>query len=463
MSSASFYNLLDQLNAHESNRNETKKNNVRQEIEELFRDWIQQRNSASGGGGGFEKGQVLAFGSSRLGTSNSRSDLDACCVAPNHITRYDFFSGFCSRLKMHRKVGGIRSVPRAFVPVIKFNFAGVEVDLTFVRLMKGQTVEKLLKNPDACVKILDKFCQRSVNGRITADKILDSVPNLHAFRTAVRAVKLWAKRRAIYGSMIGFLGGISWTILVAFVCRKSHDNANSVDITKNFFSIFRHWNWPNPVSIGDSANPADHRRRLEGLMPILVPLSVQEDSAHSVFKSSSAEIRREIQRGFEFSQHSKWEKLFEEKKKEHFVSDYPSFADVEISVPKRKHKLEWEGFVTSKLRRLCVHLEQIRAVNYVRIWPEAFTGDELKSSWRIGVNFTRNGGRNDSLTLNNVQRKVHAFQSSVLHEDNLNIGGKVQARFVVNESGDIQRNRKRTSDGGNNYHGSQKRRKFTNK
>ena len=45
------------------------------------------------------------------------------------------------------------------------------------------------------------------------------MPDVTRFRILLRLVKAWAKSQGLYGNMVGFLGGVSWAILVAKVCQ----------------------------------------------------------------------------------------------------------------------------------------------------------------------------------------------------------------------------------------------------
>ena len=81
--------------------------------------------------------------------------------------------------------------------------------------------------------------QWKLGSRVT-DEILRLVPDVNTFRMALRAVKLWAKRRAIYSNVLGFLGGVAWAMLVARVCQL-YPNATSGKVLTSFFRIMQKW------------------------------------------------------------------------------------------------------------------------------------------------------------------------------------------------------------------------------
>lgn len=171
-------------------------------------------------------------------------------MAPKNVTHEDFFKYFPDLLLKMAPEGSITNlsaVQDAFVPIIKFEYSGISIDLIFSRIDVLNSVPKdlsLLKME--LLKGLNEIELRSLNGTRVTDEILTLVPQKSTFRTALRGIKLWAQRRAIYANIMGFPGGVAWAMLVARVCQLYPKATPSVIILK-FFKIMEKWQWPMPV------------------------------------------------------------------------------------------------------------------------------------------------------------------------------------------------------------------------
>ena len=121
-----------------------------------------------------------------------------------------------------------------------------QIDMTFARLALRSVTDATNIDDDNVLRNLDARCVRSLNGCRVTDEILRLVPAVDSFRLTLRAVKLWAKRHGIYSNTLGFLGGVSWAMLVARTCQL-YPNAAPAKLINKFFFVFSSWDWPMPV------------------------------------------------------------------------------------------------------------------------------------------------------------------------------------------------------------------------
>lgn len=194
-------------------------------------------------------GRVFTYGSYRLGVYGPGSDIDTLVVAPKYVLREDYFEHFPKILVAMAPKDAIKdltAVTDAFVPIIKFEYSGISIDLIFSRIIQKQLPEDLTLKDSALLRGLDEAELRSLNGTRVTDEILNLVPEQSTFRQALRAIKLWAQRRAIYANIMGFPGGVAWAMLVARVCQLYPKAAAAVVVNK-FFYIISRWQWPQPV------------------------------------------------------------------------------------------------------------------------------------------------------------------------------------------------------------------------
>ncbi|XP_077993622.1 poly(A) polymerase beta-like [Glandiceps talaboti] len=366
-------------------------------------------------------GKIYTFGSYRLGVHTKGGDIDTLCVAPRHVDRTDFFSSFLDLLKQQPEAKDLRAVEEAFVPVIKMVFDGIEIDMTFARLALAQIPEDQDLSDDNLLKNLDQRCIRSLNGCRVTDEILNLVPNKDSFRLALRGIKIWAKKHGIYSNVLGFLGGVSWAMLVARTCQLYPKAAASTIIHK-FFLVFSRWEWPRPVLLkqpGENklnmpvwdprTNPTDRFH----LMPIITPAYPHQNSTYNVTLSTKAVLVEEFKQGLAVTEEihlmkADWSKLFEPT---NFFQKYKHYIVLSASATTEEHQLEWIGLVESKIRILTGNLERNAYIKLAHVNPEAFTpmksdksekSDEQKPEfccmWFIGLAFEKLENVNVDLT-----------------------------------------------------------------
>ncbi|XP_066550065.1 poly(A) polymerase alpha isoform X2 [Amia ocellicauda] len=354
-------------------------------------------------------GKIFTFGSYRLGVHTKGADIDALCVAPRHVDRSDFFSSFYEKLKEQEEVKDLRAVEEAFVPVIKLSFDGIEIDILFARLALQTIPEDLDLRDDGLLKNLDIRCIRSLNGCRVTDEILHLVPNIENFRLTLRAIKLWAKRHNIYSNILGFLGGVSWAMLVARTCQL-YPNAVASTLVHKFFLVFSKWEWPNPVLLKQPEDcnlnlpvwdprvtPSDRYH----LMPIITPAYPQQNSTYNVSVSTRAVMIEEFKQGLAITDEilqnkAEWSKLFEAP---NFFQKYKHYIVLLASAPTEKQHLEWVGLVESKIRILVGNLEKNEFITLAHVNPQSFPGpkegsekEEFSTMWVIGIVFKKMEG-----------------------------------------------------------------------
>ncbi|KAM4633528.1 poly(A) polymerase beta-like isoform 1-T1 [Polymixia lowei] len=354
-------------------------------------------------------GKIFTFGSYRLGVHTKGADIDALCVAPRHVQRIDFFTSFYEKLKTQEEVKDLRAVEEAFVPVIKLSFDGIEIDILFARLALQTIPENLDLRDDRLLKNLDIRCIRSLNGCRVTDEILHLVPNIENFRLTLRTIKLWAKRHNIYSNILGFLGGVSWAMLVARTCQL-YPNAVASTLVHKFFLVFSKWEWPNPVLLKQPEDcnlnlpvwdprvtPSDRYH----LMPIITPAYPQQNSTYNVSASTRAVMVDEFKQGLAITDEilqnkAEWSKLFEAP---NFFQKYKHYIVLLASAPTEKQHLEWVGLVESKIRILVGNLEKNEFITLAHVNPQSFPGpkecndkEELSTMWVIGIVFKKMEG-----------------------------------------------------------------------
>ncbi|ODV93894.1 hypothetical protein PACTADRAFT_18518 [Pachysolen tannophilus NRRL Y-2460] len=340
-------------------------------------------------------GKVYTFGSYKLGVHSPGSDIDTLLVVPKHVTKNDFFTVFDELLRERPELEEIVPVPDAYVPIIKIEFNGIAVDLICARLDIPQVPLDLNLNDNNLLRNIDDPNARALNGTRVADQILELVPRPIVFKHALRCIKLWAKRKAVYGNIFGFPGGVAWALLVARICQL-YPNAVSAVIISRFFYILRQWRWPEPVllkKIEDGPlrlniwNPQRNPKDRKHLMPVITPAYPSMCATHNITRSTQKVIIGEFDKGYNLmngimSGQNTWSELF---KKHDFFHRYKFYLTIIVATRSNAEvHSKWKGMVESKVRLLVQKLEVVEGVDLAHPFVEPIEKSFYVSNEEVG-------------------------------------------------------------------------------
>ncbi|RDL40424.1 Uncharacterized protein BP5553_00403 [Venustampulla echinocandica] len=380
---------LKRQNNYESTSETNKRTVVLQSLQAITEEFVRQVTRLQGKPESFVKragGKIFTYGSFRLGVFGPGSDIDTLVVVPKHVSVDDYFAYFPDLLKKMAPEGSITEltpVPDSFVPIIKFVYSGISIDLIFSRLEKDQVPKDTTLQGDDVLDGLSESELRSLNGTRVTDEILNLVPQKAIFRTALRGIKLWAQRRAIYANIMGFPGGVAWAMLVARICQL-YPKATSSTIILKFFRIMDKWQWPQPVLLKNIVkgrhnvrvwNPQVYGSDRGHLMPIITPAFPQMCATHNITYSTKEVIQRELKRGGDITDNimsgkAQWKDLFV--KHTFFTQGYKYYLSVIAASSTEEAQLIWGGLVESKVRLLVSGLENQPSIKLAHPFNKGF-------------------------------------------------------------------------------------------
>ncbi|XP_043693418.1 nuclear poly(A) polymerase 1-like [Telopea speciosissima] len=364
--------FLADVGLYESQEEAVSREEVLGRLDQIVKKWIKAVSRAKGFNEQLVQeanAKIFTFGSYRLGVHGPGADIDTLCVGPRHATREeDFFIELHKMLAEMPEVTELHPVPDAHVPVMKFKFIGVSIDLLYAKLSLWVIPEDLDISQDLILQNADEQTVRSLNGCRVTDQILRLVPNIQNFRTTLRCMRFWAKRRGVYSNVAGFLGGINWALLVARICQL-YPNALPSMLVSRFFRVYTQWRWPNPVmlcaidegSLGLPVwDPRKYPRDRLHMMPIITPAYPGMNSSYNVSSSTLRVMTEEFQRGNEICEameqsKADWNTLFEPYP---FFEVYKNYLQIDIAAENDDDLRKWKGWVESRLRQLTLKIER---------------------------------------------------------------------------------------------------------
>ncbi|VFQ97703.1 unnamed protein product [Cuscuta campestris] len=357
---------------YESDEETRKREQVLCQLDQIVKLWVKQLTRQRGYSDQMVEDAnaiILTFGSYQLGVHGPGADIDTLCIGPSYINRdEDFFIVLRDILVEMEEVSELQPVPEAHVPVMKFKFQGTSIDLLYASISQIVVPQDFDISDRSVLYNIDEPTVRSLNGCRVADQILKLVPNAEHFRTTLRCLKFWAKRRGVYSNVTGFLGGVNWALLVARVCQ-FYPNAIPSMLVSRFFRVYTQWRWPNPVMLcpieedelgflvwDPRKNPKDRNHH----MPIITPAYPCMNSSYNVSPSTLRVMMDQFQFGNKICEEielnkAQWGFLFEPY---FFFEVYKNYLQVDIIAADNYDLLAWKGWVESRLRQLTLKIER---------------------------------------------------------------------------------------------------------
>lgn len=415
--SAELREHMDRVAPLDSPEGKAKRQRILNSLSAMTRDWIKRTCLAKGmpeEAAEDAGGTVLISGSYRIGVHDPDGDIDAVIVVPRSVNHDDCFSGLAEELRALPEVTELNAIREARVPIIGLKWEGIDLDLLFVLLTRGTVPPELDILDDELLVGLDEGSVASLNGPRVTDLIIKQVPDLEAFKLTVRAVRHWAKQRAVYSNKIGFLGGVNYNIMVAFVCQL-YPNFAPAALLLRFFKLFAQWKWPQPVMLCSNYetalglpvwNPDKNPREKRHRMPIITPAYPASNSSFNVSMSTLRIMREEFQRAGEVierimekpAEERVWDELFEPSD---FFTRYDGYLQVDATAKDAESLEAWAGWVEARLRLLVETMEYQRLpFNHICPYPRGFQSVDEDGTHRkrffvgLRVNFKRAGDRN---------------------------------------------------------------------
>ena len=214
-------------------------------------------------------------------------------------------SSLAERIRNHPDVENFVAVDTAAVPILTFDWSGINIDLLFARVNTNSVLNFDIDN-DSVLDGADGATEKSLNGpRVTnliAALVSGTPERYQTFLTVVRCVRKWAKVRGLYSNKMGYWGGVNINIGVA-LCIQMYPNACAASLLRKFFLVFKTWRWPQPVML---TKPHDagyglpvwtQQGAARQIAPMVTPAYPAMNSTLSVSRQTLQILQSEFERG----------------------------------------------------------------------------------------------------------------------------------------------------------------------
>ncbi|KAJ9081596.1 polynucleotide adenylyltransferase, variant 2 [Entomophthora muscae] len=326
---------------------------------------------------------LSVFGSFALGAYLAGADMDVLFLAPEQITKQAFLEDCYAMLKNANGTSSLTVVTHEYAPMFMLNFHGVAIKLVFATVPSSVAIGGFAWDDPTFLASLEDAGLGSLNGPRFSGDLKALVPSLSVFQMALCFVKLWAKRRMIYSSTMGYFGGDAWAVMVAYMCRLYPEATISALVFK-FFETFSKWQWPVPVGIKACDGSESPYAFWDSLscdldpscsMPIISPSIPYACITHNISKASKALITYELLRGARLSHKAndgavEWDALLKEPR---FFDLYTQYVRIFVCCEDSSKQQSLIGNVELKIRDFAASLAHSERIAFAHTNPFRFT------------------------------------------------------------------------------------------
>lgn len=336
--------------------------------------------------------KAYLFGSLSFGVYTKDCDLDILCVGTKSFTSVLFFKSFFIYLNNYFKDCWV--IDMAKVPIIKIFVDGHSVDLSFISMDFFEfPINFNIYYCDFNFSLSNKSNVIGLCGVRVSKQVLNLIPDINKFRVLMYVIKYWAKINGVYSNVLGFLGGISWTIMVAYICRK-YPQCNEYQLLQHFFSTFSSWNWSESISLYENESV------INSVIPmsIFTPVKPYQNTALNVLISSKDVIEKKLK----IANHL----LSDNNVKRMFMEDVFFVYDSYFSIIIKCGHNFWFNLVESKIRNFVHFIEQQKITVDIHINTKIYSKNDIKCVF-IGLNLK------DGFKLVDLREYMQNFKSGI--------------------------------------------------
>nr|CDS28345.1 poly(A) polymerase [Hymenolepis microstoma] len=337
-------------------------------------------------------GLLLTYGSYHLSVCSKDDDIDTALVVPKWISEKSFCFLFGEMLRCQDSVSYVQFVENYGCLLMRTKILGIKFDVVLVRLKK-KSVPQYFNISSVTPKVIKKITKkpRRFGGLLTASFILDIVYSKQVFRTALKAIRLWAKECGIYSNTLKYLNGISLAIMTCRICLL-YPTEPAETIVYHFMRIYSQWDWRERVRITSDCRHFSDVPHISvsalGLRSLDTLSHVSQDRMRIICRMITD---YGFNRMLEIKNHTRpWSYFFERKT---FFHTYPYYFALSFQYSNEalwdKFRPIFEKYVRDKSKMY----EEKDSVKFAHVNCNAFCGKIGKSkersvrTWFIGIEF----------------------------------------------------------------------------